>query len=395
MKTPCNCTRSSLEIKCEQCNPISKLNAPTQRPTIDRWQSRYLDNVIGIENLTSPVEQEHDKLIITPVGNNTPLMKRMSKPFSNLLDSRHISLINARLHPAKVACDSPQMRNSCAKCNKKLKGKTVRLPESQIKYHWDCLTCYKCQMPFDTTSFLVDSTKNIYHPECSPLVPVIQSCTRCSLNISDNYLIINASTLHPRCFRCISCQKILHPSSIYTEKNGAYCQQCTVKELPNDKEILSNLLRIVPHPQSVGTIPSSNFQNSKSNISFPGDKSRVSSPSLGSPRVYPVHSLPGSPSLHTTGVYPLRSDSIESVKPSTLMSSRGKPLPRFGIVRDCPGCNLRINSFHDEIPGPKAARWHKKCLVCRGCSKGLDSGATVMKSAECLEPWCTTCLVSI
>ena len=78
------------------------------------------------------------------------------------------------------------------------------------------------------------------------------------------------------------------------------------------------------------------------------------------------------------------------------MSSRGKPLPRFGIIRDCPGCNLRINSFQDEIPGPKAARWHKKCLVCQGCSKGLDSGATVIEvpSTKCLEPWCTTCLVS-
>lgn len=84
------------------------------------------------------------------------------------------------------------------------------------------------------------------------------------------------------------------------------------------------------------------------------------------------------------------------IKPSSLMSSRGRPLPRFGVVRDCPGCSQRIVSVHEEIPGPKAARWHKKCLACKGCSKILDSGATVHEEegTGSLKPWCTTCLVS-
>lgn len=88
---------------------------------------------------------------------------------------------------------------------------------------------------------------------------------------------------------------------------------------------------------------------------------------------------------------------VETIKPSSLMSSRGRrPLPRFGIIRDCAGCNQRIYSVHEEIPGPKASKWHKKCLVCTGCNKTLDSGATVHEQGETntLSPWCTTCLLS-
>ncbi|CEG83011.1 Putative Cyclin-dependent protein kinase [Rhizopus microsporus] len=84
------------------------------------------------------------------------------------------------------------------------------------------------------------------------------------------------------------------------------------------------------------------------------------------------------------------------VKPSSLMSSREKPLPRFGIVRACPRCNERITSVHEEIPGPKASRWHKKCLSCTGCNKLLDSGAAVHEDSSTgrLYPWCTTCSLS-
>lgn len=88
---------------------------------------------------------------------------------------------------------------------------------------------------------------------------------------------------------------------------------------------------------------------------------------------------------------------VEAIKPSSLMSSRGRrPLPRFGVLRDCAGCNQRIYSVHEEIPGPKASKWHKKCLVCTGCNKTLDSGATVHEQEETntLNPWCTTCLLS-
>lgn len=132
-------------------------------------------------------------------------------------------------------------------------------------------------------------------------------------------------------------------------------------------------MRIVPQPQAIAR--SSPTVNTSFDI--PND--------CNSPLLERVQSP-------LSGASPKRTASI---KPSSLMSSRGRPLPRFGVVRDCPGCNQRIVSVHEEIPGPKAARWHKKCLACDGCSKILDSGATVAEDADTgnLKPWCTTCLV--
>lgn len=109
------------------------------------------------------------------------------------------------------------------------------------------------------------------------------------------------------------------------------------------------------------------------------------------------NSCKASPCIQTSSS--LLSDSTNkqaTVKPSTLMSSRGRPLPKFGVVKECAGCGQRIYSVHEEAPGPKASRWHKKCLVCQGCSKKLDSGATVYQDEETakLSLCCTTCLVS-
>lgn len=57
--------------------------------------------------------------------------------------------------------------NNCGECHTKLSGKTVRLPDSQVKYHWNCLQCKGCQLPFQDTSFFIDVLKNVYHPNVS------------------------------------------------------------------------------------------------------------------------------------------------------------------------------------------------------------------------------------
>ena len=188
-----------------------------------------------------------------------------------------------------------------------------------------------------------------------------------------------------QCFRCTGCQKILAPASIYTELNGSFCQSCTSEKLTEDKETLSKNMKIVPQPQSLVT-------------TSPTTASTLDMSALTQGLVNCIIS----PSVETTKSLPLSTSQMkaentnEIVKPSSLMSSRGRPLPRFGVTRDCPGCSQRIVSVHEEIPGPKAARWHKKCLACNGCSKILDSAATVHveEGTGNLKPWCTTCLVS-
>lgn len=170
--------------------------------------------------------------------------------------------------------------------------------------------------------------------------------------------------------------------------NGSFCQSCTNERLPDDKEVLAKHMKIVPQPQIV-----SNSPTDATKLEIPATSQGNLSCST-SPSVEKTLSSPLNKSTH--GLVPPPLINQGTIKPSSLMSSRGRPLPRFGVVRDCPGCSQRIVSVHEEIPGPKAARWHKKCLACNGCSKILDSGAIVHEEKETgnLKPWCTTCLVS-
>ncbi|GAN06568.1 hypothetical protein MAM1_0128c06054 [Mucor ambiguus] len=334
---------------------------------VDRWQSRYLGSVMGLDNLSSPVDQEARSACSSPLSErtNSPIMKRITKPFNSLLDSRRVTPSKSLTSPAlNKRYSMSNLATNCGECHKKLSGKTVRLPDSQVKYHWNCLQCKGCQSPFQDTSFFIDVLKNVYHPHCAPSSTVAQSCSRCSQTIADSYIALNTAVLHPRCLRCTGCQKILHPASIYFDINGAHCQACSNEKM-DDKELLSKHMKIVPQLQKVAATTNT----SRTTCAIEQQHQHETDEEKA---ISPIEKV------------------VETVKPSSLMSSRGRrPLPRFGVVRDCAGCNQRIYSVHEEIPGPKASRWHKKCLVCTGCKKTLDSGATVHEHEEThtLNPW--------
>ena len=123
--------------------------------------------------------------------------------------------------------------------------------------------------------------------------------------------------------------------------------------------------------------------------------SQTSSPITSSP-ASPITTTSASTPIISSSPSPAGSGSGGVVKPSSLMSRRGRPLPKFGLRKICAGCTQKIISVHEEKPGPRATRWHKKCLSCSRCSKVLDSAAVVHESATTggLDPWCTICLVS-
>lgn len=131
---------------------------------------------MGLDNLASPVEQEEkdeSRSACSPLAQRTasPILKRIGKPFSNLLDSRKVtpSKTNMDIGPVNPPrrFSTTTTENSCGECNKKLSGKTVRLPDTQVRYHWKCLKCKSCALPFEDTSFFIDSFKRVYHPNVS------------------------------------------------------------------------------------------------------------------------------------------------------------------------------------------------------------------------------------
>lgn len=121
--------------------------------------------MMGLNSLSSPTsESPESRSPCSPLTQRTisPISKRMSRPFSTLLDSRRVT--PSKTSPALNFNDQLiATTNECSECNEKLTGKTVRIPNSQLKYHWACLKCKGCNSPFEDTSFFIDSTRNVYH----------------------------------------------------------------------------------------------------------------------------------------------------------------------------------------------------------------------------------------
>ncbi|KAI9243990.1 hypothetical protein BY458DRAFT_447986 [Sporodiniella umbellata] len=401
----CRCGELTNDEKCKKCgqSPLSSI-VSNRHSMIDRWQSRYLGNIVGLDGVDQlPKDETSSKrALFSPISQRaSSVYKGFTSPLNNLLDHRRSKLREIKskeLLGLPEQTTAPNPKKTCQECRKKLTGKVVRLPDTQEKYHWACLKCENCKGVFENTSFVVDPCKKIYHPKCALFLSPSTTCSRCSLVISEKYIAVNNSILHLKCFRCTDCQKVLQPSAIYTDNCGYFCQQCTVKNPNCDQEQTAQHMKIVPQPQSIAKTPSST--NIDKTLVYEDDQSNTIGISSESDfeDIYSKMSISTPKSRHSYSPANRRvAPKVDIVKPSSLMSSRGRPLPRFGVIRDCPRCNERIASVHDEIPGPKASRWHKKCLTCTGCSKTLDSGTNVQedKTTGRLNPWCTTCIVSL
>ncbi|KAI8368297.1 uncharacterized protein BYT42DRAFT_586067 [Radiomyces spectabilis] len=215
---------------------------------------------------------------------------------------------------------------SCRQCQKPLSGPRVKLPTptGDVWYHYDCLTCDACHLHFTESEFVSDG-KGIYHTKCKPVAkpkeksssPSYQ-CHTCSKPITEKCLKNGNQLFHPQCFLCAECHIVLpYDQPFYEVNNAAHCEACSRQKMTT-----------VQHKQP--------------------------SPPEESPEV----------------------KSRESDHPSRILSHRTRALPKLGGSKICPRCRDSI-AVMDDTPGPRASRWHKKCLRCAGCSKQMDSGAKV------------------
>jgi uncharacterized CHY-type Zn-finger protein len=61
---------------------------------------------------------------------------------------------------------------------------------------------------------------------------------------------------------------------------------------------------------------------------------------------------------------------------------------RLGGTNRCYKCNEPLYMF-EEVPGPRATKWHRRCLVCKLCKKELDSMALMRDDTD--GPYCRLC----
>ncbi|ORZ02481.1 hypothetical protein BCR43DRAFT_519798 [Syncephalastrum racemosum] len=239
---------------------------------------------------------------------------------------------------------------SCYQCHESLSNKSSRVklstPMGERWFHYPCLRCSGCQGPFTESEFVSEGDM-IYHPKCrpAPAEKVQQArrqhypCYACNKPITDRMLKNGTRYYHSQCFRCHQCQVALPADQAFYEiNNEPHCEPCSSRTPPSP----------------ITTTRSTPFRNQTA-------------------------PTPPSPSPSTTS-----SSSI----------LRARALPKLGGAKICPKCRQSI-AIMDDAPGPRASRWHKKCLQCAVCRKQMDSGAKVIEgpTGEWLVK-CRACLSS-
>jgi hypothetical protein len=165
-------------------------------------------------------------------------------------------------------------------------------------------------------------------------------CVQCFKPVNGKYFKNNGKPYHPECFTCTSCVSVLDPSQPFFEIKGeAFCEPCTDTQMNKTKKPQAKP-QVQPHPSPIEDID-------------------------------------------VMGVT------------SKIFAKRTKALPQLGGTPTCPRC-VKSVGFLEETPGPRASRWHKKCLVCGGCKKRMDSSATVLEGSQGeWVPFCRACRVSL
>ncbi|CAO3577254.1 unnamed protein product [Absidia cylindrospora] len=322
---------------------------------------------------------------------------------------------------------SSSSKKTCRKCMQVLRGPRVRLPTPNGDtwyYHYDCLTCAACGDHFTESEFVGDG-KDVFHLHCRapspatsstppPLSPTTSSspdpispstspipaasqssttqphlrsrrlsstppqpldyrCHTCNLPIQDKCLKNGTRFFHPNCFTCYSCHEHL-PSDrpFYDIQQEAHCEICTKLIIKTGSGAVANT--------SGGSV-------ADRRKSMPGDNFYRPTPIHTSSTGASTSSISSPLSPSTSSPLVARSgDNGES----RIWMNRTRALPKLGGSKICPGCNKSI-AVMDDAPGPKASRWHKKCLKCTGCKKQMDSDAKVIELNEKSMVRCSDC----
>ncbi|GAA5992701.1 hypothetical protein JCM5350_004283, partial [Sporobolomyces pararoseus] len=161
------------------------------------------------------------------------------------------------------------------------------------------------------------------------------SCSACSGPLGYGLSVTlprTGQSYHSSCFTCATCSKPFEKG--FVEHQGlAYHEKC----VPT--------LKVEP-------------AHSLERLSLPPSPSRTSRPSL----------LPPLPSFTPQ----VTTNSSSTLPPRSLFSTRQRPPSNLGGLLICAGCSVRATE-KETVLGPGGRRYHRKCLVCGGCKRELDS----------------------
>lgn len=277
--------------------------------------------------------------------------------------------------------------DTCAVCRLDLGyDELVELPKTKSLMHKGCFKCKGCEQQLSAGKH-VDLEGDVYHKECAPppkwyrsIVTSIKedaldvegvsgtelvvdeaadvACAGCLLSIGAATAVTlptSGRTFHAACFACGKCKLALASGSqrSFVEAKGqpfhSSCQPARPPSPPLASPT-SPLRSTTSRTTSTPTLPHSSSY----------------------PKLYFSPSRSSAPA--STAIEPATTPTPAS--PSALFATRARPPPRLGGLLICSGCSVRATE-KETVLGPMGRRWHRQCLVCFGCGRGLDSEARV------------------
>ncbi|SAM06181.1 hypothetical protein [Absidia glauca] len=337
-----------------------KKSLDATRPRLDSQLFQQYQKSVGQQPPTSPSFNSS-----SPIKPTRSLSSQLSSPSLSSYNEKPRMVISSSTATTSSTQKSRQRRSSftpdkppsakktCRKCLQVLRGPRVRLPTptgDTWYYHYDCLTCAACGDHFTESEFVGDG-KDVFHLHCrTPSPPHSTSPPPLSptTTISSGPISPSISPI-PAASSSMPLQKRERRLSSPSQQPLDYrCHTCC---LPIEDKCLKNGSRFF-HPNC--------FTCFSCHEHLPSDRP-----------FYDIqqeaHCEPCTQVIIKTG----RDTS------SQIWMQRTRVLPKLGGSKICPGCNKSI-AVMEDTPGPRASRWHKKCLKCTGCKKQMDSGAKVI-----------------
>ncbi|XP_054164060.1 four and a half LIM domains protein 2-like isoform X3 [Oppia nitens] len=121
-------------------------------------------------------------------------------------------------------CYDMEYSPRCDGCGEPFKAGHKKMEYKGKSLHEQCFTCFKCQVPIGTKSF-VPRENDIFCSECYELKYAVR-CVKCSEVINGDGLTFKDEPWHKECFACSKCKKLISGNKFSMKDDNLYCLDC-------------------------------------------------------------------------------------------------------------------------------------------------------------------------
>lgn len=432
---------------------ISSLVSEGGVSVVDRWQSQYAGTILSHEEIV-PKSPTAKRIPVTQSAFYDPISK-LCTCCSKMLDYRHV-ILEENLSYCKECHLKLFSKGVCPTCHRLVSNNQSYIEYSKKFWHTDCFVCFKCRKQLDSNPLVdlqnrpccescfmsqagngrrgrnscssidksirtrledlklippplsrtpsppkyedeeepkeISNMANKHHrltsmfippPTCSQSTPLINAspsistpkksslsqrpCHHCHEPLGDASrkkikIAIGPpqqyAWFHKSCFLCSRCHLPFKDGECATDGHSFYHSHCDRYCYSCDKPIKQDSFK---------------FNNKAYHFDCFKCHANGCKINLGDP-VFEINDKPFCHACHAFTLMPKRK------------------LHKLGGSKTCPKCQCSV-SIMDDIPGPLATRWHKKCLSCIKCHKQLDSAAKMRQDEHGFSfVFCTSCI---